>query len=434
MLPGPIRPGTVRGSVALGVALFTVLGASDCGRIRYDALGPVPLDGAIDAGTPTDADLSDGPASEDAATDDGGVPADGGGPVPANVRLTDDAYRSAAPSIAVGGGRYMVTWSDDRVGELEVIARVFDPSFVAVASEIRLTTTTASSEAAVPIWNGASWGIFWLEIGTTSATVWAAEVSADGTTVVTAPRALSGATSAGGNVSVTFGDGVYIVAWADQRFGGASVMLARVPIGLATAPMEQRLTTGAGRAYFPSVAWSGSEVGVFYNDDRAGNLEIYFSRTTPNLVAMGETRITNTAGISAAPVCVWTGTEYAVVWNDQGSTDDDVWFGAVSTTGAAVATFEVATPASTLFPGVAYGGGALMLVWGDDRGTARQVFGETIDAAARTESTQIRVSDGPGDAPAGFPWVAADGAAFPVVWADTRDGNSEIYGVRLTPP
>lgn len=418
--------------LARATTLAIGLGAAGCGRISYDALLAGPLDAAVDAGAPEDAALPDATANADGAADGGDASSDGGG-VPTNARLTNDAYRSAAPSIAVGAGRSMVTWSDDRAGALEVVARVFEPGFAPVAGELRLTTTAESSEAAMPVWNGTSWGIFWLEVGTTSATVWAAEVSADGGTVLVTPRALTGATSAGGNVSVAFGDGVYFVAWPDQRFGGASVMLARVPVGLATAPTEQRLTTGAGRAYFPSVAWTGSELGVFFNDDRAGNLEIYFARAMPDLTPIDETRLTNTEGISAAPVCAWTGTEYAVVWNEQGAVDDDVWFGAVSTTGGAIATFEVATPASTLFPAVAFGGGALMLVWGDDRETARQVYGETTDASTRAESAHVRVSDGPAESAAGFPSVAADGSAFAVVYADTRNGNSEIYGVRLTP-
>jgi hypothetical protein len=409
------------------VVLLCLVVATGCGRIGYEPVGVTVSDaGDPDAAPPADAGPTDGTVGVDGDTDGGVLFA-------ANVRLTDDAFRSAAPSIAVGGGRYMVAWSDDRGGVLDVITRVFDTRFSAVTAELRLTSTSASSEAPVPIWNGSGWGIFWLEIAATSATVWAAEISADGGTVTTAPRALTGATSAGGNVSVTFDGASYVIAWADQRFGGANVMLGRAPVGLAGSFVEQRLTTGAGNAYFPSVAWAGSDVGVFFNDDRHGNLEIYFAHATSDLVATGEMRITDTPGISAAPSGAWTGSSYVLTWNEGGVANDEVWFAKIDQTGVTTGSYDMGAPASTLFPTLAYGAGLAMLVWGDDREAARQVYGGAVDVGSPEAPPHVRVSDGPPDMPAGFPWVATDADGFAIVWEDTRDGNSEIYGTRFVP-
>lgn len=98
---------------------------------------------------------------------------------------------------------------------------------------------------------------------------------------------------------------------------------------------EVRVTNATGSSYYPFLAWTGTEYGVVWYDNRDGNLEIYFARLDPEGRKIGsDVRITTTDTPSALCTMAWTGTEFGIVWLEEEDPDEHwVHFTRVSSIG-----------------------------------------------------------------------------------------------------
>jgi len=78
----------------------------------------------------------------------------------------------------------------------------------------------------------------------------------------------------------------------------------------------------------PEIVWTGSEVGIVWNDIRDGNHEIYFSRTQPDATPLIEdARLTHTPEEDpTTPSSAWTGSSYGVTWRDWDGMDVGIYF------------------------------------------------------------------------------------------------------------
>src|SRR3972149_2205529 len=84
------------------------------------------------------------------------------------------------------------------------------------------------------------------------------------------------------------------------------------PLKMTHLPFPDRLL---GASYWPSLAWTSSEYGLSWHDNRGGNYEIYFARIAATGTKIGaDLRITNDPNYSGLPFLVWTGLEYGVIW------------------------------------------------------------------------------------------------------------------------
>ena len=408
--------------LSLGAFVALPLCAAACGRIDYELGSRDSGAGAHDGGH-ADAVASDGAHLVDAGKGDTGSTVDAGPPrLFENVRLTTTAERSSGPAIASGGGGFCVTWTEMVAGGFVAFARLYDTGFMPLSAAVRLSATGTSAEVPVPVHNGTGWGVFWLEVDAMSATVVGTELDASGSILTTA-RALTGATSVGGNVAVTFDGTDYWIGWGDSRYGGAEVIAAKVPIGL-TGATEVRVTNAVNVSYFPALASTGSAIGVAWADNRTGDYEIYFALIEAGVVGP-EIRVTTTAGISLLPALAFDGTAFGLVWNEGSTGTDEIRFARVAA-GSASGERVLSGPAGTLYPSIAWSGDRFAVVWGDDRDGDRRVYGAAVTAGGTTAA--IPIAD-PGAA-SSAPWITADGASAAVVWEDARHGESEIYAAR----
>ncbi|MBI5071995.1 CHAP domain-containing protein [Candidatus Falkowbacteria bacterium] len=106
--------------------------------------------------------------------------------------------------------------------------------------------------------------------------------------------------------------------YADDLCGGSDCNDLN-PAVWEYAFVDSRLTNSVGDSNIPAVAWAGTELGVAWEDWRAGipNAEIYFARANTSLVRIGdEVRVTNASWGSREPSLVWTSLEYGVAWYD----------------------------------------------------------------------------------------------------------------------
>lgn len=105
---------------------------------------------------------------------------------------------------------------------------------------------------------------------------------------------------------------------------------------MAAAPAVKhlQLTSYALESEFPSIAWTGSKLGVAWMDGRSGNLEIFFTTADMNAGSVGAaTRITHTETWDDRPEVVWTGSDFGMTWIWERKTKFDLKFITLSSEG-----------------------------------------------------------------------------------------------------
>ncbi|HUT52438.1 MAG TPA: hypothetical protein VM658_03505 [bacterium] len=105
---------------------------------------------------------------------------------------------------------------------------------------------------------------------------------------------------------------------------------------LAAAPdiRHLQLTTANGESEFPSLAWTGSQLGVAWMDGRDGNQEIYFRAADMNAQGSGpESRITNSETWDDRPSLCWTGADFAAAWIHENKSTFNLYFQKLDPTG-----------------------------------------------------------------------------------------------------
>lgn len=128
----------------------------------------------------------------------------------------------------------------------------------------------------------------------------------------------------------TDGDGV---GDNDEVINGSNPLDSRVRPGLGTATARSMIVSGT--ASYPVMVYSNSEFGLAWQDSRDGNSEIYFARLDSSGVKQGtDLRVTTDPSNSEKPTLAWTGSEYGIAWQDRRSGYYEIWFTRVSAAGA----------------------------------------------------------------------------------------------------
>lgn len=201
---------------------------------------------------------------------------DGGITWSADMRLTNAPNYSENPSIAVSGSVVHAVWYDNR-----------DPFF-----EIYYKRSTDA---------GLTWGP---DIALTQSDFMNSECP-----------------------SVSVLDSTVHIVWIDTKNGGTDVYYIKsTNAGTGWGP-ETRLTTDPSNSFKPSTALSGGALHIAWFDNRDGNYEIYYKRTTDGGTTWGaDTRLTNNSGASELCFISVSGTAAHVVWRDDRDGNSEIYY------------------------------------------------------------------------------------------------------------
>jgi len=208
-----------------------------------------------------------------------------------DFRLTNDGAYSRMPSVAVSGSNIHVVWPDSRDGnDEEIYYKRSSDGGTSWGSDIRLTDSTGGAP-------------------------------------------LPSVVALGSNVHVVWGDG---------RFGNFEVYTKRSTDGGLTWEPDLRLTNDRSDSDLPSVAASGSNVHVVWNDTRDGNEEIYTKRSTDWGTTWGpDTRLTNDGAWSTHPTIATSELKVHVVWYDTRDGNNEIYYKRNPTGNSGIETAEV---------------------------------------------------------------------------------------------
>jgi hypothetical protein len=185
------------------------------------------------------------------------------------------------------------------------------------------------------------------------------------------------------------------------------------------------------------IAANGDTIHVVWYDERDGNPEIYYKRSTDGGISWGaDTRLTNINCDKYDPTIVVSGSIVHIAWTDSrnGSTNGEIYYkrseDGGSTWGAD--TRLTNAPLSSESPSMAISGPVLHLVWYDWRNDPMgngysDIYYKCSTDGGLTWGPDIRLTSDPHNFYSGFPCVAVSGSVVHVAWEDDRNGNYDVY-------
>lgn len=134
------------------------------------------------------------------------------------------------------------------------------------------------------------------------------------------------------------------------------------------------------------------------------------------------------------PAIAWNGTVYLAVWADRRRGEYDVYAARVSASGALLDARSIqvsAAPFEQANPRVTAVGSTFFVTWADIRNGGWDVYGARVDGSGLVlDPNGIALSTAGGNQTR--PDVASNGSGVLVAWTDTRNGNDDVYGVRVS--
>jgi hypothetical protein len=351
-----------------------------------------------------------------------------------DVRLTIDTNASNtsfnnARCVAAIGNDLHVVWYDNRDGNSEIYYKHSTDGGSGWGSDTRLTNDVASSHDPSVSASGSAVHVVWTD-------------TRDGNNEIYYKRSIDGGMSWGVDARLTNNalyssdpsssvtDSVIHVVWGDNRDGNWEVYYKRSTDGGSSWGADTRLTNDAARSYYPSVSASGSVVHVVWQDDRNGNWEIYYKHSTDGGSSWGsDTRLTNTSISQLDPSVSASGSVVHVVWRGwrfsgggwHWTCDKGSLDGGMSwgpVTNLADHPFGVSSPFVSVSESVVH------VVWEDGiNGNYEIHYKHSTDGGSSWGAdTRLTINSR-----SSKPSVSISGPVVHVVWTDGRDGNNEVY-------
>ena len=239
-----------------------------------------------------------------------------------DARLTNHPSFSLYPSIAVSGSTLHLVWQDSRDGNEEIYYLRSTNSGSNWEATSRLTNSSGQSKYPSVSVSGNSVHVFWHDFRSGSWKIYYKR-SSDGGVTWTADARLSDNGAPGGaeGYPCTCANGSYVhAAWHDSRDGYFEIYYKRSIDGGNNWSADVRLTNDPQGSDVPSISASGNHVHVTWYDQRDGNSEIYYKRSSDNGANWStDIRLTNAADNSFFPVIESSENNVHVVWHDRRS-------------------------------------------------------------------------------------------------------------------
>jgi len=355
-----------------------------------------------------------------------------------DVRLDTDLRGTAAsadPQIARSGRNLFVVWEDSRGGGRDIyFQRSDDAGATWLAADVRLDSDAPGEALSEDPVLGVDGSSVYYRGSTDGGVTFRPEVvlnTAPGASYSDRPRlAVSGSR-------------VY-VAWKDNRSGSYDIHLnASSDDGLAWLAPDVRVETGvegASDSNDPEITAEGENVYVVWSDSRSGNADIRLNRSSDGGLSwlIADVRIDTDpvgAGVSIRPqVRCAAGTVY-VAWVDTRDGNADIRFSRSLDAGRTWQDTDQRLDTDAPGAGTSeyvrleIGGPNIYVAWQDDRDSFNDIrFTFSTDRGATFLASDLRCdTHTAGLADSVLPRLASDGTSVYVLWADRRDGQSDVY-------
>lgn len=347
-------------------------------------------------------------------------------------RLTNDTAFSGlsnnnASSMVSSGNMIHVTWYDNRDSNLEIYYKRSTDKGVTWGSDTRLTNNNSVSEWPVLSAAGSFIHLIWYDNRDGNYELYYKRSTDDGT-VWSADFRLTNSPGHSFNPSVfVFGQNVH-VSWYDNRDGNYEIYYKRSSDGGLSWGADTRLTNNASTGWDPSISVSDSVVHVLWWDNRDGNYELYYKRSTDFGNSWGtDTRLTIDNASSEFCNLSNSGSVVHVTWNDNRDGNQEIYYKRSTNAGLTWgADIRLTNDPGTSRRSFALPSGEyLHIAWGDNRDGNYEIYYKRSTDKGVTWGPDTRLTNN--SAISERPFLSLSGLVVNVLWHDNRDGNYEIY-------
>ena len=370
--------------------------------------------------------------------------------------LAGPAWGSQArPRVTHDGTNHLVVWQDYRNlgtpswdiygARVSAAGKLLDAAGILISSapgHQQLPQVASGKGTTLVVWHD-------YRNNATYPDIYGARLSSTGAVLDPKGLAISTAASHQLNPAVTYGGGVFLVAWQDYRKGTYDIFGARITLAGALQDTSGiSISTATRHQQRPAVTFGGGNFFIAWDDTRnhPSYPDVYGARLTPTgaLLDAAGIPVSVAAYHQSVPAVAFGGSHYFVVWQDYRDYKKSAW----DVYGARVAVsgnlqdakgIPISTAVSNQYsPSVAFDGKGFLAVWQDYRthpSTKHDIYGARITTAGVVQDTTgLGVSYAAGEQQ--YPSVAAGGGGFLVVWEDERNATSvrtDVYGARVQP-
>jgi hypothetical protein len=255
---------------------------------------------------------------------------------PAGIEIATAAEWQYAPSVAFDGTNYLVAWTKQRPGVVDIYGtRIRRNGTVLDRPPIAISTAAGTQTSPRVAFDGTNYLVAWDDDRSDSWDIYGARVTPAGAVLDWARFAISDEADDQRSPSVAFDGTNYLVVWVDTRSGSGfrDIYGARVtPGGVVVDPGGIAISEAPDRQYSPSIAFDGTNYLVAWTDERSGIPDIYGARVTQSgtVLDSGGVAISTAANGQYIPSVAFGGTNYLVAWEDERSGSWDVYGGRVT--------------------------------------------------------------------------------------------------------
>jgi len=348
------------------------------------------------------------------------------------VRLTNDpAFSSMSSSNArcVASIRNLVhvVWNDSRDGYNEIYYKRSTDVGLSWGNDIRLTFYTGNSiDPSISVWDSNVY-IVWVDSRDGNANIYYKSSTNDGVNWGSDIRLSTGIMESQ-NPSITVSGLIIHVTWEDNRDGNWEIYYKRSSDGGISWGSDIRLTNNNAYSESPAIAGSGQVVYITWSDNRNNSYGIYYKRSTDGGVSWGaDTRLTNQSSGSYHPTIALSGNDVHIVWYDYRSGNPELFY-KHSTNGSNSWSADIqitSSPAYANESNVSVSGQNVHVVWIDLRSNGAMLFYKRSTNGGISWNAETQLTDGASLAV--FSSMAVSDSAIHVVWADVRGGSWDIY-------
>ncbi|MDZ4747198.1 MAG: T9SS type A sorting domain-containing protein [Saprospiraceae bacterium] len=213
------------------------------------------------------------------------------------------------------------------------------------------------------------------------------------------------------------------VAWADQRSGHDDIYYRKSYDGGTSWFDETRITNDPADSGFPCLSTSGPVVHLVWTDTRFEDEEIYYCHSLNAGQSWGDQmRLTNDGGNSINASVSSSANDVHVVWQDNRNGNDEIYYKRSTDGGLSWGADLRMTnnPFKSNFPSAVAMGKTIIIVWSDLREGNAEIFGLRSVDNGDTWSEDIRLTNSPRESLQ--PKIAMEGAFAFLTWHELHDG------------
>ncbi|HEY5125563.1 MAG TPA: exo-alpha-sialidase [Ignavibacteria bacterium] len=347
-----------------------------------------------------------------------------------NAPDTSIANNSHAKLIASNGNMVHTVWWDKRDGNREIYYKRSTNGGVSWEQDTRLTNNTAWSWYPSIAVSGLNVHVVWMDFRDGFQELYYKRSTDEGITWGTDTRLTIHTTGFAASPSIAVSGQDIHVFWHDSRDGGyAEIYYKKSTDAGMTWSADMRLTNDPAFSFFPSCAVIGSLLHVAWCDARNGYYQVFYKRSTDGGVNWKvDTSLTNTISNSYFNLHLSAeGSFTHVVWHDNRDGNYEIYYKRTTDGGMTwgADTRLTNNPASSMYPSVVVSGSNVHIAWRDDRDGNNEVYYKLSTNGGVTWGADTRLTYDPSISER--PSISISNSVLHIVWSDYRDGNYEIY-------